>query len=333
MNEVLTPFEEGEQRYEKGDYDGAIAAYTRALEEEPSEGFYFQCRGQAYRMKGEFDRAIVDYTKALSLYDDDEDRAMAYLYRATAYICKSDYHNVMADANAAIKLGHLLKDAYLARGIAYVQLGPMGQGFADWKTAADYGSTGALQKLAQYGINFTPMKNTQGDRIANEESLSLVANGKSTYMDGSACVFEGVNKDGKGKWTFADGDVCECDFIDGKLHGKAKWTFANGDVYEGGFADGRAKLTWADGEVYEGDFVGGERTGKGKRIYLEGDVYEGDYVNGRRNGKGKYTWPDGAVYEGDFVNDKRTGKGKLTYADGTVDEGLWEDGRFLENEL
>jgi tetratricopeptide (TPR) repeat protein len=169
MRDEETSFDEGERLYGQGDYDGAIAAYTCALSDEPEEGLYFQCRGQAYLRKGELDLAIADYTKALSLYDDDEDRAMAYLYRATAYISKTDYHNVMADSNAAIKLGHLLKDAYLARGIAYVNLGPMGQAFEDWKTAADYGSKGALQKLEQYGIKFTPMKKAKKKEKRNEE--------------------------------------------------------------------------------------------------------------------------------------------------------------------
>ena len=31
--------------------------------------------------KGDFEGAIADYTKAVSLYDNDEDRAMAYLLR------------------------------------------------------------------------------------------------------------------------------------------------------------------------------------------------------------------------------------------------------------
>jgi len=157
-------YDTGEMMMEQGDYSGAVEAYSLALSIDASDGFVFQCRGDAYRHIGDFDSAIADYTKALSLYDDDEDRAMAYLYRAVAYISKCDYHNVMADANEAIKLGHLLDNAYLTRGIAYVNLGPMGQGFADWKTAADYGSKGALKKLEQYGIKHTPLIKTRNNK-------------------------------------------------------------------------------------------------------------------------------------------------------------------------
>jgi len=148
---------EGERLIEQGDFDGAIEVYTKAIEEEPSEGFNFQLRADVYKLIGELDKAIADYTKAVSLYDDDEDRAMAYLYRATVYIMKTDYHNVIADANAAIETGHFLDNAYLARGIAYYNLGPMGQGFDDWKKAADLGSKGALKKLEENEIKYTPI--------------------------------------------------------------------------------------------------------------------------------------------------------------------------------
>ena len=158
MEETETYISEGDRLIEQGDFDGAIAVYTKAISGGPPDGFNYHLRGDAYRKKGDFDSAIADYTKALSMYDDDEDRALTLIYRATAYISKSEYHNVMADANAVVKSGLMLDMAYLARGIAYVNLGPMGQGFDDWKKAADLGSKGALKKLEQYGIKYLPLK-------------------------------------------------------------------------------------------------------------------------------------------------------------------------------
>jgi hypothetical protein len=42
--------------------------------------------------------------------------------------------------------------------------------------------------------------------------------------------------------------VYEGDFVNGKCHGKGKKTFANGDVYEGDWANaamhGKGKYTW-----------------------------------------------------------------------------------------
>jgi len=153
----LTYIDLGDQLIEQGDFDGAIAVYTGAISSEPDDGFIYQLRADAYKKKGDLDNAIADYTKAISLYDDDEDRAMAYIYRAVVYIIKGEYHNVMDDANAAIKTGYLLDCAYLTRGTAYINLGPMGQAFEDWKKAADLGSKGALIKLEERGIKYKPL--------------------------------------------------------------------------------------------------------------------------------------------------------------------------------
>ena len=49
---------------------------------------------------------------------------------------------------------------------------------------------------------------------------------------------------GKGKYSYADGNVYEGDWKDGKKHGKGKYSWASGDVYEGDvFVDvGRQRL-------------------------------------------------------------------------------------------
>ena len=117
---------------------------------------------------------------------------------------------------------------------------------------------------------------------------------------------------------------------DGKPNGKGKMTYADGEVYEGewkdvyegewkdGEEDGKGKMTLANGNVHEGDYKDGERHGEGKWIGANGEVYEGDYKDGERHGEGKYTWANGDVYEGDFKYGKINRKGKKTWADGDV---------------
>jgi hypothetical protein len=50
--------------------------------------------------------------------------------------------------------------------------------------------------------------------------------------------------------------------VNGKPHGKGKLTYADGEIYEGGFVDGefqgKGKYMFPDSAVYEGDFVDGE---------------------------------------------------------------------------
>ena len=84
--------------------------------------------------------------------------------------------------------------------------------------------------------------------------------------------------------TYFDG-VYEGDMVNGKRTGKGKFTWANGDVYEGDFVEdkrtGKGKYTWADGDVYEGDFVEGERTGNGKLTTANGTVQKGRFEDGK----------------------------------------------------
>ena len=48
-----------------------------------------------------------------------------------------------------------------------------------------------------------------------------------------------IERSGKGKHTFANGDAEEGEYKDGKMNGKGKRSFANGTIYKGEFKDGR----------------------------------------------------------------------------------------------
>ena len=46
---------------DKGDFDAAIADYTKAIELNPEDADTYHIRGFAYADKGDFDAAISDY--------------------------------------------------------------------------------------------------------------------------------------------------------------------------------------------------------------------------------------------------------------------------------
>jgi Flp pilus assembly protein TadD len=52
---------------DKGDFDGAIAAYTEAIRLNPHNAQLYSSRGQAYARKGEWEKAIADCTQAIHL--------------------------------------------------------------------------------------------------------------------------------------------------------------------------------------------------------------------------------------------------------------------------
>ena len=66
------PLKEGNERFERGDYEAAVASYTRALQISPKDAGAYARRGRAYRKKGELDRAISDLDHAVGL--DNRDR-------------------------------------------------------------------------------------------------------------------------------------------------------------------------------------------------------------------------------------------------------------------
>src|SRR4051794_21770034 len=55
----------GDTLGKKRDYDGAIAAFNKALEYDPDNAGALNLRGLAYGWKGEDDRALADYELAL----------------------------------------------------------------------------------------------------------------------------------------------------------------------------------------------------------------------------------------------------------------------------
>eukprot|EP01126_Amoeba_proteus_P023481 TRINITY_DN2359_c0_g1_i9.p1 TRINITY_DN2359_c0_g1~~TRINITY_DN2359_c0_g1_i9.p1 ORF type:complete len:240 (-),score=49.38 TRINITY_DN2359_c0_g1_i9:37-756(-) len=116
---------------------------------------------------------------------------------------------------------------------------------------------------------------------------------------------------GKGKFTWEDGDYYEGDFEGGIQHGKGTFFWKDGDKYEGDFLNsnmtGKGIFTWATGNVYQGEFMEGEKNGWGKFIWVNGDNHEGQWLNGNMHGKGVYTWANFNRVDGVWINDKRVG--------------------------
>ena len=116
----------------------------------------------------------------------------------------------------------------------------------------------------------------------------------------------------------------------GEREGRGTYVFASGNMYEGqwlaGTQHGQGKFTYATGDVYEGGWVEGEMQGHGKYSASIGDLYEGEYQKGNRHGQGKYTYASGNSYEGEYADDKKHGIGTYTFASGAVEVGCYEAG-------
>jgi tetratricopeptide (TPR) repeat protein len=117
---------------EKGDFDGAIAAYTEAIRLDPQNAPVYSGRAYAHFKKGEFDQAIVAYSEAIRL---DPKYAEAYCNRGLAYGKKSDQDKAIADFTEAIRLNPEDAEAYYNRGCTYVKKGDHDKGINDFTAA------------------------------------------------------------------------------------------------------------------------------------------------------------------------------------------------------
>jgi tetratricopeptide (TPR) repeat protein len=86
---------------DKGNYDGAIADYTKAIAMGATDPATYDGRGRAEEAKDDFDDAIADYSKVIGL---DPNNADAYNDRGFARESKGDLDGAAADLNQAAKL-------------------------------------------------------------------------------------------------------------------------------------------------------------------------------------------------------------------------------------
>ena len=119
QGKATNEFQQGIERANKGDMDGAIASWTAWLKKNPKDANAYDNRGSAKANKGDFDGAVADHSRAIELNPKD---AGAYNNRGTAEAHKGDLDAAIADYSRAIELNPKHADAYLGRGAAgYVQ--------------------------------------------------------------------------------------------------------------------------------------------------------------------------------------------------------------------
>jgi tetratricopeptide (TPR) repeat protein len=124
----------GVAHYDKKEYDLAIADATRALELNPKGSTTYNNRGQAYRAKSDYDRAFTDLSRAIEL---NAKNSVAFYNRGTTYIDKVDYEHAIADLTRAITLDPKQADFRRYRAIAYLKTGKFDLARADLDKAVE----------------------------------------------------------------------------------------------------------------------------------------------------------------------------------------------------
>jgi tetratricopeptide (TPR) repeat protein len=129
-NRIRELIQQGKGHFDKGEFEAAIADYTKAIEMKPDDAKAYFNRGAAYSAKGDMDLAIANYTKAIEMKPDDAD---AYFNRGNAYSAKGDKDLAIADYTKAIEIKPDDAEAYFNRGNAYSAKGDKDLAIADYR--------------------------------------------------------------------------------------------------------------------------------------------------------------------------------------------------------
>ena len=112
-------YNRGYEKKELGDYEGAISDFTEAIRINPTDIDAFVDRGSSKMYLGDDKGAISDFTEAIKLDPQD---AYAYSERASAKINLEDYKGAESDLKQAIKINPEEEIAYTQLGIIKVIL-------------------------------------------------------------------------------------------------------------------------------------------------------------------------------------------------------------------
>ncbi|MGF2040360.1 MAG: tetratricopeptide repeat protein [Nostoc sp. CmiVER01] len=119
INAQQTLYQEGINKYDEGNYEGAIEDFNQAIELDPKNALAYNRRGDAYYRLGDYEQAQADSSQAILLNPQD---ANAYFDRGFALSELGKYKEAIADYTQAIKLNSKDAYAYYGRGLARTQL-------------------------------------------------------------------------------------------------------------------------------------------------------------------------------------------------------------------
>ncbi len=157
----------GIAKVKKGDWDSAIADFTRAIVLHSKNAYAYAYLGYAKESKGDWDGAIADCSKAIEL---DPSIAQAYAIRGSATAKRGDLGGAITDYDKAIELEPKIAFAYNNRGLAKAKKGDWDGAIADCSKAIELDPN----YIDAYS-NRAAAKKAKGDQAAADEDFAQAA--------------------------------------------------------------------------------------------------------------------------------------------------------------
>jgi Flp pilus assembly protein TadD len=117
IQNAVTYTDLGLAKEKKGDLNGAMADFNRAIKLNPGDAAAYNARGVLRKKRGDLDGAMADYDQAIQLKPK---YAFAYNNRGNVRRKKGDLNGAMAEYNRAIMLKPTYPSPYKNRGVCQV---------------------------------------------------------------------------------------------------------------------------------------------------------------------------------------------------------------------
>jgi tetratricopeptide (TPR) repeat protein len=129
---------------EDGEYEKAIADYTKAIELAPNEiDFYFN-RGAAYRRWNQLDKALAEFSEIIRR---NPEHPRALWERSAINFNKGDFDASIDDVNELIRLYPNETTGYLRRGETYQAMGNLDEARINYAKAKEIDPDVVLPEL------------------------------------------------------------------------------------------------------------------------------------------------------------------------------------------
>jgi tetratricopeptide (TPR) repeat protein len=164
-------YNRGLTKAQQDDSDGAISDFSQALQVDPKLAGAYYARGLARHSKGDLDGAISDYNLAVQ---NDPKLALAFFNRGLIRMQKDDIDGAIVDSGRALELDPRLIQSYYNRGLGRLAKGTLDAALSDMTTFCTLAPQDAYTDYARLYVWL--IRTQQGQLAEANQELSQAMN-------------------------------------------------------------------------------------------------------------------------------------------------------------